>query len=339
MNRPLIGLLLGCILVLGGQSARADGIKHALFGLGYQMSQAEGVAIEFIGEAPKLKPGAIAIIKRAVKNSIDIADVLKLPTTGLKSLQADIDTASFANMATSLGKLRLEMQANAAKSINPGAGAFYIMGIHLEGAERIAVGAQGFARDDKPGTGALIERQLTRLADGAGGTKLTLKPVLDIQDKLGKGASFADLASDLTKLRLKWQDELAAQPSFGVAAAVGGKVIFSTADKLATTDPKDKVRTAMFAKIHVVTLKAGQTVVIDLESGDGSPIPRPGFFDTYLRLEDSTGKELAHNDDISGADYNSRLAFMAPADGNYRLIVTSYGSGATGAYTLKVTQK
>jgi len=68
---------------------------------------------------------------------------------------------------------------------------------------------------------------------------------------------------------------------------------------LTDADPKDRVRKDSYAKVYVVTLRKGQSVVIDVESGDGDPKPKPGFFDTYLRVEDSTGKQLAYNDDIS----------------------------------------
>ncbi len=341
MIRSLLAVSLGLLLSLSATTARADEIKRALFVLGVHMEGAEGVAIEMTGEATKLKPGAIALMKRQLTNSIDVAEALKLPSAGLKALLADVDMdkVSFADMASRMGTMRLEMQAAAAKSINPGAAAFFIMGVHLSGGERVAIGAGAAPRADKPGTGALIERQLVRMADGAPGTGLTVKPVLDIQTKLGTGASFPDLASDLGKLRLAWQDELAKQPGFG-AIAGDGKVLFSTSGTLATTDPKDKLRTSSYAKVHTVRLTGGQAVVIDLESGDGSTTPKAGFFDTWLRVEDSTGKELAYNDDVvPGKNYNSRVEFTPTQDGDYRIVVTSYAPGATGAYSVTIRQK
>ena len=338
MCRTLSALSVGLILLLSGSPAKADEIKRALFVLGIHMGGAEGVAVEFVGDATKDKPGAIALIKRTVKDSIDVADVLKLPTDGLKSLQADIDKTTFLDMATRLAKIRLEMQANAGKLINPGAGAFFIVGVDQSGGERIALAAAGFLRDQKPGTGALIGRQLTRLADATSTVKLSLKPVLDIQDNLGKGASFTDLADQQGKLRLAWQAELAAQPAFGAVAGGGGggKALLSLANNLTANDPKDRIRKDMFAKVHTVTLDAGQVIIIDLESGDGSA--KPGFFDTWLRLEDPAGKVLGDNDD-GGNGLNSRMEFTVPANGTYRLVVTSYRAGATGAYTLTVRQK
>lgn len=338
MFRSLCCMLLGGLLFLSGSAARADEIKRALFVLGIHMSGAEGVALEQSGENPAQKPGSIALIKRTVGDSIPILDALKLPSADLKKILADVDNSSFASLADRLATQRLEIAANASKIINPGAGAYFIMGIHHNGAERISEGAIGFARDKRPGTGALIERQLIRMADGTDTIKVSLKPVLEIQDKLGKGASFADLASDLAKLRLKWQDEIAAQPGFGSTVVVGGggKAVFSTAGNLTQNDPRDRLRKDMFAKVHVVALKGGQTVIIDLESGNGSA--GPGFFDTWLRVEDANGNELAYNDD-GGQGLNSRLEFTPKQDGDYRLVVTSYRAGATGAYILTVKTK
>ena len=341
MFRSLLGLSLGFAMFLGAANARADEIKRALFILGIHMGGAEGVAVKFVGEPLDKHPGAIALMKRNLKWSIDVADTLKLPPSeDLKKLLADVDAdkASFGDMAKRMADLRLAMQDSAAKTINPGAAAFFIMGVHESGGEGLAVGARDFARADKPGTAALIERQLTWLADGAPGVGLSLQSVLDIQDSFNKGATFADLAGQFEKLRLKWQDDLAAQPGFGAFA--GGTVIFSTTGKLAATDPKDTVRKDMYAKVHVSAFKAGQTVIIDLESGDGDPKTKPGFFDTWLRLEDANGKELAFNDDaVPGKNYNSRVEYTFTQDGNYRIIVTSYRPGATGPYTVTVRQK
>jgi hypothetical protein len=93
--------------------------------------------------------------------------------------------------------------------------------------------------------------------------------------------------------------------------------------KLSPDDPKDKVVTKSPHKVHTVKMKEGQTYQIDLVST---------AFDSYLRIEDDAGKELAKDDD-SGGDLNSRIYFKVPKDGSYRLIVTSF-DGKDGPYTL-----
>jgi hypothetical protein len=95
--------------------------------------------------------------------------------------------------------------------------------------------------------------------------------------------------------------------------------------KLRPDDPKDKVLTQRPHKVHEMKMKAGRTYQIDLVST---------AFDSFLRLEDSTGKQLAQDDD-SGGDLNARIVFKAPKDDTYRIIVLTF-NGQTGPYTLTV---
>jgi hypothetical protein len=79
-------------------------------------------------------------------------------------------------------------------------------------------------------------------------------------------------------------------------------------------------------KVHAVPFEAGQPYLIDLQ----------GKFDTFLRIEDSQKKPLLFNDDVRPEDLNSRLVFIPPQKGIYRLVVTSYRAGDTGPYTLNI---
>lgn len=98
--------------------------------------------------------------------------------------------------------------------------------------------------------------------------------------------------------------------------------------KLSPDDPKDKVMQKSPHKVHEFKMTAGKTYIINLKSRD---------FDTYLRLEDSAGKQLAFNDDVGPRDLNSRIAHKANKDDSYRIIVTSFDANA-GAYTLTVEE-
>jgi HEAT repeat protein len=100
---------------------------------------------------------------------------------------------------------------------------------------------------------------------------------------------------------------------------------FEVQGVLTADDPFDPVRGGCYQVVHVYFMKAGQTYTIDLKS----------TWDNFLRLENSQGQQLAQDDD-SGGFPNARIIFKAPADGPYRIIVTSFGSGATGSYTLTV---
>jgi hypothetical protein len=77
-------------------------------------------------------------------------------------------------------------------------------------------------------------------------------------------------------------------------------------------------------QVHSIVLEAGQPYLIDLQ----------GKFDTFLRIENAQKAPLLYNDDIRPDDLNSRLVFIPPENGTYRVVVTSFKPGAVGAYTL-----
>jgi len=91
-------------------------------------------------------------------------------------------------------------------------------------------------------------------------------------------------------------------------------------------DMPDKVRRHR-CKTFDIRLDAGKTYQIDMM----------GAFDTYLRLEDATGKQIAADDD-GGGGLNSRMILNIPANGVYRVVSTSF-SGGMGAFTLTILQK
>ncbi len=101
--------------------------------------------------------------------------------------------------------------------------------------------------------------------------------------------------------------------------------VFQVQGVLTADDPMDPVRTSSHQVVHMYHMKAGQTYTIDLIS----------TWDNFLRLENAQGKQLAQDDD-SGGFPNARIVLNAPADGWYRIIVTSYTPGATGNYKLSV---
>ena len=83
-------------------------------------------------------------------------------------------------------------------------------------------------------------------------------------------------------------------------------------------------------KVHEMKLSAGYAYVIDLESN---------AFNTFLRLEDATGKKLAENDGvIPGVNRNSRLLFTPEENGVYRLVATALQKRGVGPYTLTIRE-
>jgi thiol-disulfide isomerase/thioredoxin len=113
----------------------------------------------------------------------------------------------------------------------------------------------------------------------------------------------------------------------GAPAARAQEVLFKKAEALTSDDPRDTKLKSAYAKSYTVKLTEGKAYRIDLTSDD---------FDTFLRLEDKAGKELAFNDDIAPDNLNSRLIYVAPKTAEYKLIVTTFVPNKTGDFVLEM---
>lgn len=101
--------------------------------------------------------------------------------------------------------------------------------------------------------------------------------------------------------------------------------LMKVSGKLTNDDPADKVKTDSKCNIHKLKLESGKTYRIELKSKD---------FDSFLRLEDADGTQVAFDDDGGGFPH-ARLVYAAKKNGEYRIIVTSF-DGKVGDYTLAV---
>jgi hypothetical protein len=83
-------------------------------------------------------------------------------------------------------------------------------------------------------------------------------------------------------------------------------------------------------KTYTVKLKKDRTYVIDMASVD---------FDTYLRLEDSQGKQLAEDDDSGGGVnmLDAQIAFTPEKDDTFKIVATRFDEG-TGNFALTVRE-
>ncbi len=97
-------------------------------------------------------------------------------------------------------------------------------------------------------------------------------------------------------------------------------------DMLMNTDLKDKVRPQCYCKTYTFKMTEGKTYQLDMISA---------AFDSYLRLEDPAGQQVASDDDGGGYP-NARIIYRAPKTGDFTIICTTFGGGTTGKYTLYV---
>jgi hypothetical protein len=287
-------------------------------------------------------PAGTQFVRDRLQWSIALARSLGLTTTELEALDRDLNKLEFKDMNARLQPI-LQTYRNAASSKYGGnSPSVFELGIQLTFASAMIRNAQ----TDRPETAARW-RQLAanfgpQMASNITTNKLeaTLPLANDFTNRTTGGESFFSLERFTEEMFRRWQQDFLAAPAWSAGPGpVAGVVVFSTGGQLTKSDPFDTVRKNHHAKVHLVQLQSGVKYQIDLESGDGKAGPHnPGYFDVWLRLEDAGGKILADNDD-GGDGFNARISFTAPHSGSYRLIATSFATGATGNYTLKVTQK
>ena len=81
------------------------------------------------------------------------------------------------------------------------------------------------------------------------------------------------------------------------------------------------------AKRYTVQLQKDKSYLIDLASSD---------FDSYLRLLDKTGTELAEDDD-GGGDLNSKIIYSPAKTVDHQIVVTTF-DGKVGKFNLRVRE-
>jgi len=105
-----------------------------------------------------------------------------------------------------------------------------------------------------------------------------------------------------------------------------GKKTVEVAGEITEDDPIDKA-TKHRSTSYKVKLTEGKTYRIDMVSTE---------MDSFLRLEDAKGKQLAADDDGGGFP-NARIVQKIDETGEYRVIATTF-DGKTGKFTLTIRE-
>jgi len=174
----------------------------------------------------------------------------------------------------------------------------------------------------------------------------TIDPLLFLQDKNGKILAVDDDGGGFPNARIMFQCVKDDTYKLFAAALTGEGGYTLTIKEVALTTQESKVHEVgagglkidgklnkeVRSVIYQVKMEAGKTYVIDMISPDQKAL------DPFLRLLDSSGKQLAEDDD-GGDGLNARITFRAPAAGTYRIIATSFGNFGVGEFSLEVRQE
>lgn len=118
--------------------------------------------------------------------------------------------------------------------------------------------------------------------------------------------------------------ESGAAGATAAAAASGATGPRTETGRLAAGD--NTLSSGEYADVYTFEGRRGQRMTLDLRSNE---------FDPYLILRPPQGDQT-DNDDHEGDSHRSLISLELPMDGTYRVTVTSYKSGETGSYTLRI---
>ena len=122
---------------------------------------------------------------------------------------------------------------------------------------------------------------------------------------------------------------VAAPPAGQVSAPGGGTLTPGQTARGSLASGDETLRSGELADTWRLQGRQGQQLTVRLSSSD---------FDPYLLVRGPGSYTQDNDDDASErGSRNSRLDLTLPADGEYRIIATSYRSGESGAYTISVS--
>ena len=132
------------------------------------------------------------------------------------------------------------------------------------------------------------------------------------------GGLFATNATDA------WMTTAAALVDAGDTLTTAAAITATTGDLRLAGRVGDGAQTTRDVDLYRVRLAAGQRLVIDI---DARSLAGSSTLDSYLRVFDSRGSQLAANDDAAGS-LDSYLAFTARTAGTYFVGISGYGNTA-----------
>jgi serine protease Do len=101
--------------------------------------------------------------------------------------------------------------------------------------------------------------------------------------------------------------------------------------QITDNDAKDTKRTEMYCKTYTFKMVKGAKYEIIMRSDD---------LDSYLRLENPKGDQVAEDDDSGQGNtgLDAKIEYEATETGDFKVIATTFAPGATGKFKLTVKQ-
>jgi hypothetical protein len=282
--------------------------------------------------------GVVALLAAAAPQATasQIRTAILNGTTSVGGLAGRVATGGLLNAAGALRELVGDASLRAdIRDVSPDPRTDGIASIAIEfnrAATGLDLGDLRLSRDgiDVPLSGATLE------VDPGNASIWTLAGIGDATSPIGSytltvvaaGSGVVDgdgdpLAADATE---SWQvipprPPAPGEPNDAIAQAIA--VPMTSGRATVTGYVGNGVYESLDVDMLAVTLVAGAILTVDV---DARSLPGGSSLDSYVRVFDAAGRQLAVNDDADGS-LDSRLTLEVPASGTYYVGISSYGNG------------
>ena len=227
-RRGVVAALAACMALNAGAletAAPMDQVRRDVFEIGYQLGKAcYGAAYD--GYWPNQYPGVLDWARYELANAAQVAYQHAAPgplgdayTELYRLVYEEIEALSFSQIDARVNSVTQQFQQAFSATVSPVASGLLAIGVWVGGAECVARLHVSARREDRPGAGDLVMRNLGWLQGEVGNPVygLSAAPVAALMGRVVGGIPFETIMQDVGPLHGTWERELQAAPPFGQA--------------------------------------------------------------------------------------------------------------------------
>ena len=226
--RGVVVCILSMVLGFAASDVRADQTRQEVFDLGYDVGRpcAQG-----IGDNAALASDAriLSEVRRGLSGAVAAANNLGLSSQSLGALLREapsLTRAQYLGLGSfAPGRSRVvmdELQQGCRQKYGEEAATLFTQGVWMGGAQCTARAGEGFDRRERPGTYALVERNVSWMEGNAAAVGCSKDAISRLRQQMATrpGPAFGEIRARLEDIARAWRDELRKQPPFGAAPVV-----------------------------------------------------------------------------------------------------------------------
>ena len=206
---------LTCFCLLLFVSLWADEMRVNVYNLGYSLGRPCSQGLRD-NDMLAVNSRIMQNVRSYLNDAIRLAQQLEIDSAGIDLFKQNCEQYTRSQYMTQGRILMDNLQQICNTNFGEEGAVIFTMGIWMGGAECTAAFGAGFDRSQRPGTYALIQRNVGWMRDNAPRISLDTRQINRLFDNMNRdpGVSFSSARSSLRRIREDWITELRQQPSF-----------------------------------------------------------------------------------------------------------------------------